>query len=93
VTQRGATERTQEIIMSVLFIGVDPESQGGNCPTVLVDDQTYDLIFQGWKADEETEDGVRQYGSVPDTEAVIRIPARMVPLIRKACDVAERRGL
>lgn len=30
---------------------------------------------------------------IPPHEAVIRIPARMVPMLRKAGDVAERAGL
>lgn len=27
---------------------------------------------------------------IPDDEAVVRIPARMVPMIREACDAVER---
>ncbi|MFJ3661119.1 hypothetical protein ACIPPM_11715 [Streptomyces sp. NPDC090119] len=27
---------------------------------------------------------------IPEHEAVIRVPARMVPMIREACDVVER---
>jgi hypothetical protein len=30
---------------------------------------------------------------IPDGEAVIRIPARMVPMIREACDAIERAQL
>ncbi|MFC7974658.1 hypothetical protein ACFUT3_05380 [Streptomyces cinereoruber] len=58
---------------------------------MFVDDATADLVFQGWKADEATEAECRQVGNIPDTEAVVRIPARMVPLIRKALDDAEER--
>lgn len=29
---------------------------------------------------------------IPAHETVIRIPARMVPILREACDVAERRA-
>ncbi|QMU80387.1 hypothetical protein GXW83_18930 [Streptacidiphilus sp. PB12-B1b] len=79
--------------MPLLFVGKDPESQGGNCPTVLVDDETFDLVFQGTKADQKTQVEAGEFGSLPDTEGIVRIPARMVPLIREACDVAERRGL
>lgn len=79
--------------MSLKFIGKDPESQGGNCPTVLVDDETYDLVFQAWKADKKTEDGCKEFGTLPETEGVFRIPVSMVQMIREACDVAERRGL
>ncbi|MGW3091026.1 hypothetical protein [Streptomyces sp. NPDC001108] len=32
-------------------------------------------------------------GSVPDSEAIVRIPARMIPMIREACDAVERAQL
>lgn len=32
-------------------------------------------------------------GSVPETEAIVRIPARMIPMIREACDAVERAQL
>ena len=79
--------------MPLLFMGKDPKSQGGNCPTVLVDAETFDLVIQGTRADSRTVDECGEFGSLPVTEAVVRLPARMVPLIREACDVAERRGL
>lgn len=69
------------------FIGVDPESQQGNSPTVWVDEDTSDLVIQGWKLDGET---TAQVGRVPDHETVVRVPARMVEIIRRACDDAER---
>ncbi|WEB40829.1 MULTISPECIES: hypothetical protein [Streptomyces] len=76
--------------MSLLFFGKDPDTDEDHCPSVWVDEKQADLLLQGWKADEATEDECRKYGSIPDTEALIRIPARMVPQIRKACDAAER---
>jgi hypothetical protein len=33
--------------------------------------------------------GCRETGKLFETEAVVRIPARMVPIVRKACDAAE----
>jgi len=79
--------------MQLRFIGKDPESQGGNCPTVLVDEENFDLVFQGTRGDQETTAAAGRFGPLPDHELLVRIPARMVPLIRKACDVAERKGL
>lgn len=76
--------------MALRFIGIDPATDGDECPTVWVDDSTADLVVQGWKADERTEAECRETGKLPDTEAVVRIPARMVPIVRKACDAAER---
>ncbi|MFZ4297965.1 hypothetical protein ACOZE3_08575 [Streptomyces cinereoruber] len=78
--------------MALVFFGKDPNSKLEDCPSVFVDDATADLVFQGWKADEATEAECRQVGNIPDTEAVVRIPARMAPLIRKALDDAEERA-
>lgn len=76
--------------MSLQFFGKDPNTDDDHCPTVWVDDAKAELLFQGWNTDEVTQAECLQYGSVPDTETIIRIPARMVPQIRKACDAAER---
>ena len=76
--------------MALQYIGIDPDTGQGNCPTVWVDDKNDDLVLQGWLVDEITLAECLAIGDVPETEAVIRIPARIVPLIREACDVAER---
>ena len=34
--------------MALVFAGIDPDTGGDNCPAVFVDDETGDLIFQGW---------------------------------------------
>ncbi|MBZ4320545.1 hypothetical protein [Streptomyces huiliensis] len=78
--------------MALEFFGKDPNTDGDECPTVWVDRKNADLVFQGWKADEETEQECLEYGHVPDGEAVIRIPARMVSQLRKACDAAAERA-
>lgn len=79
--------------MALRFVGRDPESQGGNCPTVMVDEVTFDLVIQGAKVDPGTAAEAERFGPLPEFETVIRIPVRMVPLIREACNVAERQGL
>ncbi|MFE5122073.1 hypothetical protein [Streptomyces sp. NPDC056669] len=82
--------------MALRFIGIDPETGDGNCPAVWVDETTAggpELILQGWLADEGTQAECAKDSPKPDTEAVIRVPSRMVPLIRKACDAAERSQL
>ncbi|WUO13961.1 hypothetical protein OG985_28395 [Streptomyces sp. NBC_00289] len=78
--------------MALRFIGIDPNTGGGNCPAVWVDDETDEIVLQGWKADEATTDRTRQDSPLPDTEAVIRLPARMAPILRKALDDAEGSG-
>ncbi|MCX4969074.1 hypothetical protein OHA98_30770 [Streptomyces sp. NBC_00654] len=82
--------------MSLLFIGIDPETGDHESPTVWVDQKKKELVFQGWKPGAELEAECAALklpghaAGIPDTEAVIRIPARMVDMIRKACDAVER---
>ncbi|MEU3369669.1 hypothetical protein ABZ734_04120 [Streptomyces sp. NPDC006660] len=59
---------------------------------MFVDDTNADRVFQGWNGDEATQDQCRAHGPIADNEGVVRIPARMVSMIRKACDDAERRA-
>ncbi|MFD6293781.1 hypothetical protein ACFWFU_02950 [Streptomyces sp. NPDC060235] len=79
--------------MTLRFIAKDPNTNGDNCPTVWVDEKTNDFIIQGWKADEATERECLETGTIPDTEAVVRLSARMVAAIREACDAADGAAL
>ncbi|MFI5867424.1 hypothetical protein [Streptomyces sp. NPDC051546] len=78
--------------MALRFIGIDPDSDTGQCPTVWVDEDTADVVVQGWNADEALLAQCLETGSIPPTEGVVRIPARMAALLREACDEAERRS-
>jgi hypothetical protein len=75
--------------MALRFIGIDPNTGDDECSTAWVDENNADLLFQGWDADDETLTECEETGSIPDGESVIRIPVRMVPIVRKACDAAE----
>ncbi|MBU3865099.1 hypothetical protein KN815_13765 [Streptomyces sp. 4503] len=82
--------------MDLQFIGIDPDTKDGNCPAVWVDTDTKpepELVLQDWVADRATEAQCAKKSPKPHSEAIIRIPARMVPLIREACDAAERAQL
>lgn len=70
--------------MALRYVGIDPNTGGDECPTVWVDEETGDLIFQGWKVDPATMAEVRATGPVPDHEAVVRLPRRMAAIIAKA---------
>jgi hypothetical protein len=78
------------------FIGIDPDTGDGESPTVWVDHEANELVLQGWKPDTELEAECAAFEvpghsrGIPEHEAVIRIPARMVPMIREACDAVER---
>ena len=76
--------------MSLRFIAKDPNSPDGDSPTVWVDEENNDLVFQGWKANDTTEAECRKVGNIPEHEGVFRMPARLAQAIREACDVAER---
>ncbi len=85
--------------MTLRFIGIDPETSTGNSPTVWVDESTHEVVIQGWKPGPQLEAECEQFEvpghsvGIPADEAVIRIPARLAPALRKACDVAEGTGL
>ncbi|MFE2556685.1 hypothetical protein ACFXGT_11705 [Streptomyces sp. NPDC059352] len=84
--------------MSLQFIGVDPESGQTGSPTVWVDEKNGDIVAQSYTADEATraeciENNAPGHDkSIPAHETVIRIPAHMVPMLREACDAAERQA-
>lgn len=69
--------------LKLVVVGIYEEND------VSVDDATKDFVFQGWKVDGGTRAECLFSGTIPDHEEVIRIPARMVDLIRKACDAVE----
>lgn len=81
--------------MTLRFIGIDPNTGTGESPTVWVDENSNDLVIQGWRPTPELEAECAAFelpghvAGIPDHEAVVRIPARMVPILRKACDAAE----
>lgn len=81
--------------MALRFIGIDPNSSTGESPTVWVDEQRQEFVFQGWEADVKTNAECAEFevpghgAGIPDGEAVIRIPARMVDMIRKACNALD----
>ncbi|WP_344327753.1 hypothetical protein [Kitasatospora putterlickiae] len=86
--------------MELDFIGIDPETGKEGSPTAWVDRAHGEIVIQGWNAGEElaarigsTSWAPDHAAGIPEGESVIRIPARMVPILREACDVAERSGL
>ncbi|MGK5641627.1 hypothetical protein ACSNOK_25395 [Streptomyces sp. URMC 126] len=85
--------------MPLQFIGIDPTTSGNGSATVWVEEETADLVLQGEEADElvkalvgGTEWLPGHATGIPAHERVIRVPARMVPVLREACDASERRA-
>ncbi|GAA2446140.1 hypothetical protein [Streptomyces lavendulocolor] len=85
--------------MPLEFIGIDPTTGQSESPTAWVDIETADIVLQSYTADEETRAQCIENTApghdkhIPDHETVIRIPAHMVPILREACDAAERAQL
>lgn len=81
--------------MRLQFIGIDPPTGSEGSPTVWVDEDTAEIVLQGWLPGPELHAEVSAWEvpghavGVPPHEGVIRIPARMVPMLREACNVAE----
>jgi hypothetical protein len=40
--------RMLEAIMALVFIAIDPDTTGDHCPAVFAEEETGDLLFQGW---------------------------------------------
>ncbi|MFE6103170.1 hypothetical protein ACFVQ4_24880 [Streptomyces laurentii] len=82
--------------MDLQFIGIDPTTGDGESPTVWVDREANEIVFQGWKPGPELEAACAAFEvpghavGIPDHEGIVRVPARMADLIRKACDAIER---
>ncbi|MFI1102550.1 hypothetical protein [Streptomyces melanogenes] len=82
--------------MSLLFVGIDPNTGDKQSPTVWVDRKNKEIVFQGWKAGAELEaecaecEVLGHAKGIPEGEAVVRIPARMAHMVREACDAVER---
>src|SRR5690349_15557896 len=71
--------------MALVFIAIDPDTTGDHCPAVFVEEETGDLLFQGWTVtDPEILAEVAQHNPVADNESVVRLPARMRAMILEA---------
>ena len=71
--------------MGLKFIAIDPDTNGDHCPAVFVEEETGDMLFQGWTV---TDAGmlaeVSRHSPVADSESVVRLPARMRTIILEA---------
>jgi hypothetical protein len=73
--------------MSLRFIGKDPESPGGSCPSVWVDDNTGDLLFQGAEElDHDNRDEIAVRSPILPHERIVRLPDRMRAIIAEALE-------
>ncbi len=71
--------------MGLKFIAIDPDTDTDHCPAVFVEEETGDLLFQGWTiTDAATLAEVSGYSRIADNESVVRVPARMRAIILEA---------
>jgi hypothetical protein len=73
--------------MSLRFIGIDPETPGGGCPSVWIDEATGDILFQGAEElDADTRSEIIARSRLLPGERIVRVPARMRSIVRAALD-------
>lgn len=71
--------------MTLRFIGIDPGTQGGNCPSVWLDETTGDLVVQGREVvDRDVLAEVAVKSPIAEDEKIVRLPARMRMIILEA---------
>lgn len=77
--------------MALAFVGIDPDTKNGGSPTVWTDSDTREVVIQGWKADQALRQRMaaalapQRGAGLSEVEDVIRVPVRLVPVLRKAC--------
>ncbi|MFJ9691057.1 hypothetical protein [Kitasatospora sp. NPDC101183] len=89
-----------EIVVALIFVGIDPTTGGGGSPTVWVEDELEEIIVQSWTAGAalcEKIAGIEWVPGhtigIPAHESVIRIPAHMLPILKEAIERVERARL
>jgi hypothetical protein len=84
-TQELAILRTKELPVALKFLAIDPGTDGDNCPAVFTEEDTGDLLFQGWTVTEPgTLAEAGKHSPMADNESLVRLPARMRAVILEA---------
>ena len=71
--------------MTLRFLAIDPDTNGENCPALFLEEETGDLLFQGWTVTDPVvlaESGT--HSPLAETESLVRLPARMRAIILEA---------
>jgi hypothetical protein len=75
--------------MALRFIGIDPNTDGNNCPSVWVDETDDSIVIQGLElTNPEDLAQVAARSPIPDNEKVVRVPRRMANLLMEACSAS-----
>jgi hypothetical protein len=71
--------------MALRFLAIDPETSGDNCPALFLDEETGDMLFQGWRVTDPVVLGESStHSPLGETESLVRLPARMRAIILEA---------
>jgi hypothetical protein len=71
--------------MALRFLAIDPATNGENCPALFLEEETGDLLFQGWTVtDPKTLAESGTHSPMADNEGLVRLPARMRAIIMEA---------
>jgi hypothetical protein len=71
--------------MTLRFLAIDPDTNGENCPALFLEEETGDLLFQGWTVtDSATLAESGMHSPLADNEGLVRLPARMRKIIMEA---------
>jgi hypothetical protein len=74
-----------ETVMALRFLAIDPDTNGENCPALFLEEETGDLLFQGWTVTApETLVESGKHSPLADNESLVRLPARMRKIIMEA---------
>jgi hypothetical protein len=80
--------------MALRLIGVDPDSPNNGSPTVWLDEEDQSIVIQGWKVtDAATISEITTTRPIPGHETVVRLPARMAPLLLEVCGDGRTTGV
>jgi hypothetical protein len=78
---------SKEETMPLKFIGIDPDTPGGSCPSVWVDEVTGDMLFQGAEElDADNRNDIAARSPILPHERIVRIPARMRSIVAAALE-------
>lgn len=76
--------------MALRFVGIDPDTDSDHCPAVFVDEDTGDLLFEGWtESDPQALAEVASHSPIAAHESVVRLPSRMRHIILEAVRCGE----
>jgi hypothetical protein len=73
------------MVMALRLLAIDPDTNGENCPALFPDEETGDLLFQGWTVTDPQALGESDaHSPLADNESLVRLPARMRDIIMEA---------